>query len=326
MKGFLKIFLIAFVCFAVSMGVGFWAFSKYYNTSADVIVNNDPPEIVDSEGNREDSKGNTNEDTEVEKSELEKLVESSKRINVALLGMEGPRTDTIVFASFDPESKKLDLISIPRDTYYYRKGHETADKKKFNAIYGDDGVDGTLRAMSELLGGIPIEYYFKVTYTGVERIVDSLGGVKVNVPMNMAYDDPYAVPELHIHLNKGPQVLDGKKTMQFLRFRKNNDGTGYPEGDLGRIKAQQQFMKEAMKKALSFKLPVVANTVVKYVNTNMPLAEILGAAKDAVGISSEDIQTYSLPGRSTDKGVSYFLHSPDEVEKLMIDIYKNHQE
>ncbi|MCT4620694.1 MAG: LCP family protein [Marinisporobacter sp.] len=320
MKTFLKIFAIAFLCFIVAIGAGWWAFSKFYKEPADVVVSdqgkNENVEIVDSNGKEE-----VKEEKE-EKSELEKLIENSKRVNVLLLGMEGARTDTIVFASFDAESKNADLISVPRDTYHARKGHNTPEKKKINAAYGDDGVEGTMSAVGDVLGGVPIHHYVKVTYSGVERIVNSLGGVKVNIPMDMDYDDNYAKPPLHIHLKKGTQVLDGKHAIQFLRFRKSNNGGGYPDGDLGRIKAQQQFMKAAMGKALGFRLPVVANTVFKYVKTDMDLSDIGVLAKNAIGMKMENLKAYSLPGKATNQNhLSYFLHDEEETEKLMKEIY-----
>lgn len=321
MKNFLKIFAIAFVCFIVALGAGWWAFSKFYTPPTDLVVSEqgkkEPISIVDS-----------NKEQEIEKkTELEKLIETSKRTNVLLLGMEGPRTDTIVFASFDPESKNLDLVSIPRDTYYPRKEYKAADQKKINAVYGNEGIDGTIRAVSNVLEDVPIHYYVKVTYKGVERIVDSLGGVKVNIPIDMDYDDPYANPPLSIHLKKGTKELSGKDSIKFLRFRKGNNGGGYPDGDLGRIKAQQQFMRAALGKALGFKLPVVANTVVKYVQTNMELSDIGVMAKNAIGMKKENLKAYSLPGKaSTQKHVSYFLHDKDNVEKLIKEIYNRGKE
>ena len=316
MKPFLKAFLISLICFVVALGAGFTVFSKIYQSPDDVVVSEgDQDKIVDSEPEQPEEVK--------EKTELEKLMDSSKRVNIALLGMEGPRTDTIVFASFDPDTKKIDMISIPRDTYYARPGRNTADKKKINSVYGDEGAQGTMKAISDILAGVPVHHHIKVTYTGVERIIDSLGGVKVNVPMDMEYDDPYATPKLHIRLQKGTQVLDGKQSMNFLRFRKNNNSTGYPDGDLGRIRAQQQFMKAAWGKVLGFRLPVVANTVFKYIDTSMDLGEILVHAKNAVGITREDLKTNSLPGKSTEKGISYFLHNPEQVEQLMLEIYRS---
>lgn len=322
MKTFLKIFAIAFICFVMAMGVGLWAFNKMYEEPANAAIDKNV-EVIDSHpGNMKDE----NKEEEDKRSELEKLIDDSKRMNVVLLGMEGPRTDTIIFASFDPESKNLDLVSIPRDTYYSRAGYSAADEKKLNAVYGDAGADGTMEAIGNILGGVPVDYYVKITYKGVQRIVDSLGGVQVNIPMDMNYDDPYDNPPLHIHFKKGTQVLNGEKAIQFLRYRKGNGGGGYPEGDLGRMKAQQAFVKVAIKKALGFRLPTVANTVFKQIKTDMALTDIMILAKNAIGMTTDNVKTYSLPGNSFQKGLSYFKHDQDGVETLMKEIYKRDNE
>lgn len=311
MKTFAKVFAVAFLCFTILIGSGTFAFIKYY----------DPTASASSEDGQEDVvfPKQTEEEIEVQ-TPLEKAVENSRRVNVLLLGLEGPRTDTIMLASYDPDSRKLDIVSIPRDTYYHRKGYNEADQKKINAAYSHGGAEQVMAIASDLLG-VPVHDYVKVTYSGIERIVDSIGGVSVDIPMDMDYDDIYAEPELHIHFEKGPQVLRGQEAIKYLRFRKNNDGTGYPNGDLGRIEAQQKFLKSAAKNILSFKLPVVANTLFQYVKTDMSLPDILYYAQSAVGMGREDISTYRIPGRETNMGLSYYLHDPIETEALMTAIY-----
>jgi len=147
------------------------------------------------------------------------------------------------------------------------------------------------------------------------------------VPLNMRYDDPYDSPPLQIRLEKGNKVLTGKQAVQFLRFRKNNDGTGYPDGDIGRIKTQQEFMKAAFKKTLSYRLPIVANTVMKYIKTDIPLSEVAKLAASAVGMSAEDLSTYSLPGGAfNSQGLSYYLGDVEKTAEIIEGIYKAGQE
>ncbi|WP_432405036.1 LCP family protein [Wukongibacter sp. M2B1] len=319
MKSFLKVFVIAFVCFTLLLGGGVLAFLKMSGESNDPEVEPiQPDDIVVSPGP---------EGKEVkEKSELEQLVEKSKRINVLLMGLEGTRTDTIVLASFDPKDKKVDLVSIPRDTYYHIKGYDALDQKKINAVYGHSkskggGPEGVMQVASNVLK-VPIHHYVTLSYKGVEQIVDSLGGVKVTIPFDMDYTDRYDNPPLRIDLKKGTRVLNGKDSVKFLRHRQNNDGS-HSEGDLGRIKRQQQFLKAAAKKALSFRLPAVANTAFKFVKTNMELDDIIYYAKSAIGISTDDIETYRLPGKASNtKGASYYIHDPNATEELMVKIYK----
>jgi len=311
MKKIFKVFAVAFLCFTILIGSGTFAFLKYYDPTSSAEAEESPE--VDIYQNQ------TQSEVDLE-TPLEKAIKESRRVNVLLLGLEGYRTDTIMLASFDPDNGKLDIVSIPRDTYYHRSGYDDADQKKINAAYGHGGAEQVMAIVSDILN-VPVHEYVKVTYSGIERIVDSIGGVEVNVPIKMDYDDIYAEPELHIHFEKGVQTLRGDHAIEYLRFRKNNDGSGYQNGDLGRIEAQQNFLKSAAKNILSFKLPVVANTIFQYVKTGMSLPDILYYAKSAVGMTRDDINTYRISGRVTNMGLSYFLHDPEAVEELMTSIY-----
>lgn len=319
LKHFLKVFSVALLCFILAVGAGVFTYVKFYNAEA---AEKDPADTAS--GKEDDNKS----DEEEIKDPLQRAISKSKRVNFLLLGMEGPRTDTIMFASFDTKSKKVDMISIPRDTYYYRKGHESADARKINAVYGNDGIDGIKNAVQKVLGDVPIEHYVMVDYKGVAKIVDALGGVEVNVPFHMEYRDTTAgQPPLYIDIPKGKQVLDGKQAVKFLRWRHNNDMTvGYPDGDLGRIKAQQQFVASAIKKSLSLKLPNVIKACFTYVKTDVGLSDALVYAANALGIDMENISMTTLPGDGeykTIKGtrLSYFTHNPDKIKDMMMELY-----
>lgn len=312
MKIFARYFIVTFIIFTFLFTGSMLAYDKIFEPSKSG-KNNDGDIIIDYPIDPED----------IETGSFDYMFANSKRVNVLLLGMEGPRTDTIMIASFDPEGKKLEIISIPRDTYYPRDGYNSAEKKKINAVYGDDDVEGVANAVSDILLGMPVDYYVKVKYDGVEKVVDSLGGVPVYVPMNMRYDDPNDKPPLKINLDKGNKVLSGKQAIQLLRFRKNNDGTGYPDGDIGRIRTQQEFMKAAFKKTLSFRLPIVANTVLKYVKTDIPITEAAKLAASALGMSSEDLSTYSLPGGAfNSQGLSYWMPDMEQTASILEGMYK----
>ncbi len=321
MKHFLKVFSIAFLCFMLAIGAGIFTYFKIY----DPPVEADIPDEGDSQINKSPEDNDTSSDDNIDP--FKRAINESNRINIVLLGMEGPRTDTIVFASFDPKTKKVNMISLPRDTYFYTKGYEKAGQRKLNAVYGRSGVKGTMNAIENVLGGVPVHHYVRVTYKGVEEIVDSLGGVEVNVPFHMKYEDPTDDPPLYIDIPAGKQTLNGKQAVKFLRFRKSNDGSvGYRDGDLGRVKAQQQFMSSAIKKAFSFRLPSVANTCFNYIRTDMKLTDILLYVKYAYGMKMDDISMTILPGKAQNKTfngqqLSYFFHDPTKVKELMMDVY-----
>lgn len=214
MKPFLKIFTTAFIGFVILFSGIFFAFNIYMKDSqAYVPVDRDEDEHF-------------YEETDI-KDDLLRAVANSKRVNFILLGLEGARSDTMMFVSFDPEKKKLDIVSIPRDTYYPRVGYEGVGKKKINAVYGDHGAAGVKEVVSDILWDIPIDYYVTVTYKGAEAIVNSIGGVPVTIPSpGMYYRDDYDKPPLVINFPPGPRVLNGADAVKFLRYRKPTPGSG----------------------------------------------------------------------------------------------------
>ncbi|GAB6086107.1 LCP family protein [Alkaliphilus crotonatoxidans] len=316
MKTFFKIFGIAFLCFVVIFTSLVWSFNHFMR---DDHPNSD--EIIEAvvDPNQE------NLVDDVDRDELEELVYNSDRINFVLMGLEGPRSDTLMFVSFEPNDKKIDIISIPRDTYYHRKGYDRLDKRKINSVYGDHGAAGVKTVVSDILYDIPIDYYVSVTYKGAEAIIDSLGGVPVHIPKKMDYYDPYDDPPLRIYFEAGDHILKGADGVKFLRFRKSTPGSGgmsYADGDLGRIKAQQEFIKSAFKKALSLRLPSVATAAFKHVRTDMQLQEVLSLATSAVGMNMENVEMRVLAGEDRYQNkVSYYFPDYPGIRNQLIEVY-----
>ncbi len=314
MKHFFKVFFIALLCFGLMIGAGTYTYIKFFDPNSiknytDDPVNIDPLDIDSEEKNKE-------------KTPLEEAIEDSKRINILLLGLEDVRTDTIMVVSFDRKTTETNIISVPRDTYFHRAGHDNLGAKKINAVYCDSGAAGVKAAVENVLK-IPIHNYVTVDYDGVRGAVDVIGGVEVDVPFHMYYKDPYDDPPLFINIPKGKQVLDGDKAIQYLRFRHNNDLTvGYPDGDIGRIKAQQEFIKSAISKTMGFKLVSVAKKVFPYVKTDFTLPDILLLVSDALSFSTDNLTMEVLPGRGKyiDE-ISFYVHDPEKVNKLVYDLY-----
>ena len=140
--------------------------------------------------------------------------------------------------------------------------------------------------------------------------MDAIGGVEVDVPFHMRYTDPYADPPLDINIEPGEQLIKGDRAMEFLRFRKTNYAgySGYSNGDIGRVEAQQGFVKAAIKKALSFKLPLVVKEVYPYVDTDFTLTEATSLAVGSIGLSAENVNFHTLPGTAqTRNGISFYI-------------------
>lgn len=238
-----------------------------------------------------------------------------KRVNVLLLGVNGGLTDTIMLASFDKKVKHVDVISIPRDTYYHRAGYNGAAEDKINAAYRKDPLNSA-KAVSDVLLGMPINYYVVLDYKGVEKIVEAMGGVPMDIPFNMKYNDPYDKPPLKINLPKGYRVLNGEEAVQFLRYRK-----GYTEGDIGRVKAQQEFVKSAFKQCLSKDLPKVVKVAAENVETDISVGKAVELAMNAVGIQADDITTYMLPGTPQSQAPWYVIPDAKGTAEMLEKIY-----
>jgi len=192
---------------------------------------------------------------------------------------------------------------------------------KINALIGKGGEKMVID-MVEDITGLPVDYYVTLNFKGFREIVDTLGGVEINVPFDMDYDDPYQ--NLHIHLKKGKQVLDGKKAEQFVRYRKgNHNGEGYEDGDLGRIKMQQLFMREFVNQKLKLKYLLKADeifyTLKKNMRTNIEIGDIRYFIKDIKNIKTPEINGYTLPGYSRYIGGQWFYIYDKKKTKELIE-------
>ncbi len=147
-------------------------------------------------------------------------------------------SDTMLMMRFDPRNERIAVMSVPRDTRTNVDGEVT----KINEANRDGGPALSAVAVSELMGGVGVDRYVRINVQGVEKLIDAIGGVKVNVPKDMKYQDDSQ--HLYINLKAGEQRLDGDKALQFLRFRYDNNG------DIGRVQRQQMFMSALVEQAL----------------------------------------------------------------------------
>lgn len=308
MKIFLKTFVTGFLIFTILLVPIQWGLSLVGNIrlfSGTENLMDEMPALVD------------------QNSPFFEAFKDKNRVNILVLGVNHGMTDTIMLGSYDLDAKQVDVISIPRDTYYAREEANSAAAMKINAIYSVDKAVGTAAAVSDVLMGMPINYYVIVDYAVVKKVVDSMGGVPMDITFHMHYNDPYDDPPLKIDIPEGYQVLNGDKSVEFLRFRKGSGGyAGYPEGDIGRIKAQQVFVKSAFRQALGFSLPKVVKTTLDNVDSDLPLGMATKLAANAVGLDGEDMQTVMIPGESgTKNGLSYWFPDEDGIEEMLTQIY-----
>ena len=229
-------------------------------------------------------------------------------------------SDTNILVMADMDKGEINAVSIPRDTLI----NTDWNVPKINAAYNVGGVERLCQELSKLLG-IPVDYYVAVDLEGFVELVDAIGGVNFEVPVDMNYDDP--TQNLHIHFSKGMQYLNGEDALKVVRFRQNNDGTGYGTMDIGRIQTQQDFLITVAKQMLSTlsldMLNTYADLFVQYVDTELTVGNLVWLGQQALTIGMDNFHFYTLPGDGTGyyKGGSYYILYPEEVLELVNDSF-----
>jgi anionic cell wall polymer biosynthesis LytR-Cps2A-Psr (LCP) family protein len=164
-----------------------------------------------------------------------------------------------------------------------------------------------------------------VNFDGFKEIIDALGGVEFDVPFRMKYDDP--VQGLHIDLQPGLQVLDGEKAHDFVRFRKGNAGyPGYAMGDLGRVEAQQAFIKALISQKVNakylLKVDEIFDVVCKNVRTNYTAKDLVKHLGAISKIKSDTMKMHQLPGSAqTIGGASYYICDEAATTELVETVF-----
>lgn len=241
--------------------------------------------------------GDTSGDTsQVDPNALERR-EGVYNIFLAATDVEGFRTDTMMVLSYDTVEQHVGVVSIPRDTLVARESGNP------HLVYGPGGLEQRIEDVSDMFG-IVIDGYVKVDINGFIELVDYLGGVDVDIPLDMNYDDPYQ--NLHIHYTKGTHHLDGQGAMEVARYRHDNsDSPNYNANqwytDIQRNAMQQQILVNLAKKVLAWDNLTKINGFVEifnqYVETDLTLSNMLFFAQKAVDLdTATGVETATLEG------------------------------
>ena len=237
----------------------------------------------------------------------EKKLKDLDPFTVLLLGVSedisSKLTDTIIVASYNPKNDKI------------------------NALY-QSSPQKTMAAVNKLTG-LDIQYYVVINNNALVQLVDEIGGVEFDVPINMDYDD--SSQDLYIHLKAGPQKLNGEQAEWLVRFRKNNNGSSYPasygDNDLGRMRTQREFLTEVAKQTLQLKnitkIGSFVDILKQNVQTNISNWSII---KDyvayAVDFNTENIEAASLPGEADYYNkLSFFIHNEKQTKALVDELF-----
>ncbi|MCD7947094.1 MAG: LCP family protein [Oscillospiraceae bacterium] len=257
----------------------------------------------------------------------------------------GGNTDTMMLVTYDIPNQKLNVMSLPRDTLVNVSATGAASKK-LNAVYnsapsyGEEKIDFLAEHVANLVG-YPPDFTIVIEWEAVGELVDAIGGVYFDVPLDMNYED--YTQDLYIHVNKGYQYVDGDKAMQIIRYRYNSTSTGklyggYPEGDIGRIQTQQDFLKVVIESCLQFKNVTKINELAKIfseqVETTLTINNLAWFGKEAImnGLSMENVAFYTMPNttkylyNSAGTGISYVLVNVDEMLSLVNESFNPYKE
>jgi LCP family protein required for cell wall assembly len=237
---------------------------------------------------------------------------SSNIVTVLVLAVDGSehrtlgvyRSDIITVVRMNLETNKVKVLNIPRDTYSYIPVEKKKDKITHAYAYGsikNNGAQASIDAVNEFLGRDTIDYYFVTTLDPVAEIVDSLGGIKVDVDTRIVH--PYG---RDITIEKGTQVLDGEKAVIYLRWRYTSGG------DIDRIKRFQYFLSTVYKQIKeNNQIMDLVNIIYKEkdnLQMNLNMKQLIGFAAFFKQLPENSINYYSLTGNSQMiNDVSYWI-------------------
>lgn len=263
------------------------------------------------------------------------------KINVLLMGVDvdGLRTDAIMLASFDTETKEVNMLSIPRDTKMYI-GNRYQKINAAHAFVDESGEIGGATATCEAvtrITGIPINYYVDFSFDAVAHVIDELGPIEFTIPdlygdgVGMVYDDP--VQSLHINLPPGDYQLNGQQAVWLMRYRHGNVNPstgvfkGYVNGDSDRVEMQQKFLKavvdQKVNASLILKIPSIFKDISSEIKTNFTVSEVIKYSKYLADFSSVNIHSYSLPGEYSSDSANgdVWIPNMDEIRTMVQDVF-----
>lgn len=264
---------------------------------------------------------------------------ANETVNILLLGMDigdsenisntsARRTDTMILLNYNPRTDNIKVVSIPRDTLIEVENAHDGEGNyipywKINAAYALGGEEEVIEQVEGLLD-ITVNYLIEIDYAAFRNLIDAVGGVEMFIERDMYYDDDEQ--DLHINFNKGETVLlDGQKAEEFFRWRKNNDGTGLADGDLGRIKNQQKFISALIEKCTNpmivTQIPDILKAIKENVITNMPGTEMIKYGLKMIsnsGTSMNTLQGYNERIYGQDFLVADSSYNRSIIESLKI--------
>ena len=253
-------------------------------------------------------------------------VKNLEDIYMLILGKSQNMTDTIMVVKYSPKNQQASLLSIPRDSFVGKSTSSATAFDKINSKY-QISPQSVIDAVNKLTG-LNLKYYVTVDTKALRDLVDAIGGVYFDVPIDMNYDD--SSQALAIHLKKGYQLLNGMQAEGVVRFRHNNNGTSYPseygDNDLGRMKTQRAFIETVLKQTLKVgnitKVNQLINIAKEEVSTNIPWDTLKNYAVALMDFDTNNLKTGALPGAADYyNGLSFFIVNTKQSKEMVNDLF-----
>ncbi|MFO8060650.1 MAG: LCP family protein, partial [Bacillota bacterium] len=247
--------------------------------------------------------------------------EPGERIHVLILGVDSeqpldgtyvpPRSDTILLATFDPVTSEASVVFIPRDTWAVIPGRP--EPEKIGHAFAHGGAQLAIDTVSLLLD-VPIHYYVRVDFVGFAQIIDTIGGVPMDVEEDLDYVDP--TQDLVINIPAGHHDMDGETALHYVRYR------GKGGSDIERIGRQKKFLRVVLGELFSFRtvfrLPELARQVSDYVDTNMSPTRMVSFVRSAMNLSADEVVMTKVPGDAGyHQGISYWFPRVEEMQTMV---------
>ena len=196
--------------------------------------------------------------------------------------------DAVMICKFDMARQRLDVASLPPDTLV----NAAKDPRQLNALYADGGTEAMLAAVSEITG-YTMDFYVTAEIDGFAALVDALGGVEFDIPMDMDYEDPSQ--GLEIHLTAGRQLLDGDAAQKLMRFR-----SGYAGWNPDRIEMQHAFLRTAVSQTIaardSLSLSKLARVFLSHCTTDLTYGNVIWFAQQFLHMENLTVNFLTVPG------------------------------
>ncbi|MBI3978375.1 MAG: LCP family protein [Chloroflexi bacterium] len=266
-----------------------------------------------------------------------------ERINILLLGVDQrpdetgqpTRTDTMLVITLDPANGSAGMLSIPRDLWVpipLDDRRPIQDKITTAHFYGDfyqfpGGGPALAKKTVQYNLGVRIHYYARVDFPAFRRIVDTLGGIHVDVPVTLV-DNEYPTDDYgfqRVYIPAGCQQLNGDLALKYARSR-------HMDSDFGRMKRQQAVLLAIRKRALRLdvipKVPQLALEFAGAIKTDIPLPEVVNLARigkeiDPSAIVARSIEGPAVQGFYTSGGADALLPIRPEIQKIVLQVFSN---